>query len=155
MAFANDPLLAYALECADNANIDLYLENEPVCRIHDKEQIIQLFSSNTHPRLKFWLDIANLTELNEEINDLFIAEMAPRLGYLHIKDYVLSIGQKEYVPVTEGEVGYDTILNRIFKYCQNDLVVTVETHAKDNKVEMSSRAIMGTRLLLSKQGVNL
>ena len=71
------------------------------------------------------------------------------------KHYVFSNGQKEYVPVIEGEVGYDTILNRIFKYCQNDLVVTVETHAKDNKVEMSSRAIMGTRLLLSKQGVNL
>lgn len=155
LAFAEDPLFAYALECADKVHIDLYLENEPVCRVHNKEQIVQLFRTNNHPRLKFWLDIANLTELNEEIDDAFIKEMAPRLGYLHIKDYVLENGQKKYVPATEGEVDYQTILSKIFSHCKNDLVVTVETHAQDNKVEMSSRAITGTRLLLSKQGVNL
>jgi len=153
--FAGDPLLAYALQCADVAKIDLYMENEPVCNVHDKEQIIQLFKNNKHPRLKFWLDISNLTELNEEIDDAFIKEMSPRLGYLHIKDYVFKDGHKKYVPASEGNVDYLSILNRVFKYCVNELVITVETHAQDNKVEMSSRAIAGTRLLLSKQGVNL
>lgn len=153
--FAEDQLLAYALDCADRANIDLYLENEPVCRVHDKKQIAELFRNNNHERLKFWLDIANLTELNEEIDDAFITEMAPRLGYLHIKDYVIEDGKKKYVPAGEGEIDYANILSRIFQYCENDLVVTVETHAQDDKVKMSSRAIAGTRLLLSKQGVNL
>lgn len=82
-------------------------------------------------------------------------KMAPRLSYLHIKDYIISDGLKKYVPAGEGEVGYDSVLAKIFKYCDNDLVLTVETHAQNSKIEMSARAISGTRLLLSKQGVNL
>ncbi len=155
VTFAKDPLLAYALECANRMNIDLYLENEPVCRVHDKEQIINFFKNSNHPRLKFWLDIANLTELGEDINNEFIIEMAPRLSYLHIKDYIISNGLKKYVPAGEGEVDYDNVLAKIFKYCDNDLVLTVETHAQKSKIEMSARAISGTRLLLSKQGVIL
>ncbi len=155
ITFAKDPLLAYALECADRVNIDLYLENEPVCRVHDKEQIINVFKNNYHPRLKFWLDIANLTELGEDIDNAFIIEMAPRLSYLHIKDYTISNGLKEYVPAGEGEVDYNNVLAKIFKYCDNDLVLTVETHAQKSKIEMSARAISGTRLLLSKQGITL
>lgn len=118
-------------------------------------QIIKLFKNNNHPRLKLWLDIANLTELGEEIDNEFIIEMAPRLSYLHIKDYIISDGLKRYVPVGEGEVDYNSVLAKIFKYCDNDLVLTVETHAQNSKIEMSARAITGTRLLLSKQGVNL
>lgn len=155
LTFAKDPLLFYALECADKLNIDLYLENEPVCRVHNKDQILKLFRNNKHPRLKFWFDVANLTELNEEVDNEFIIQMAPRLGYLHIKDYVILDGKKIYVPANEGEVDYDVILQKVFKYSKNDLVLTVETHAKDNKIEMSSRAINGTRVLLSKQGVNV
>ena len=153
--FASDPLLAYALDCADKANIDLYLENEPVCRVHDKEQILELFKNNNHARLKFWLDIANLTELGEEIDDEFVTQIAPRLGYLHIKDYIIDDGKKKYVPAAEGEIDYINILGRIFQPCENDLVVTVETHAQNKKYEMSSRAIAGTRQLLSKQGITL
>lgn len=152
---ARDPLLSYALECADKAGIDLYIENEPVCRVHSKEQILELFRSIKHPRLKLWLDIANLVELNEDIDEPFIKELAPILGYLHIKDYVLKDGLKEYVPAGDGIVDYPSILKIIFNNCSNDLVITIETHAKSNKVDMSSRAIEGTKLLLTQQGVEL
>lgn len=81
--------------------------------------------------------------------------MAPRLSYLHIKDYTISDGLKKYVPAGEGEVDYNSVLAKIFKYCDNDLVLTVETHAQNSKIEMSARAISGTRQLLNKQGVIL
>jgi len=153
--FARDPLLSYALELADKADIDLYIENEPVCRVHNKKQLSELFKSINHPRLKFWLDIANLVELNEDIDETFMQELAPRLGYLHIKDYILKEGHKEYVPAGEGIIDYLSIFKTIFDNCNNELAITIETHAKSNKIEMSSRAIAGTRLLLIQQGIEI
>ena len=45
--FAEDPLLAYALKLAEKYSIDLYLENEPVCRVHRKEHIIESVGQST------------------------------------------------------------------------------------------------------------
>lgn len=77
-----------------------------------------------------------MTELGEVIDEAFIAEAAPRLGYLHIKDYTREGGSKVYVPAGEGEVNYSAILKTIFSHCSNNLVVTVETHAQADKVMM-------------------
>ena len=151
--FANDPLLAKALELADQNNIDLYIENEPVCRVNKKRDLIDLLKYNNNPRLKLWLDIANMVELDEIIDEEFIAEIAPRLGYIHVKDFTLRGGKKKYVPVGEGIIDYSTILTNLISKAANDIVLTVETHATEHKQESSTRAIIGTRNLLREQGV--
>ena len=151
--FAEDPLLAYALKLAEKYSIDLYLENEPVCRVHRKEHIIELLEAQQNPRLKLWLDIANLVELDEEIDDEFLEQVASRLGYVHVKDFVMKDEQRIYVPAGEGEVKYAEILGRIHKLGLDDLIFTVETHAKTDKVGSSIKSIKGTKELVSNLDV--
>lgn len=146
--FARDELLEYALNRADEHSIDLYLENEPVCRVHTKQDITRLLTSNQHQRLKFWFDIANLIEIGEELDEDFLRAISPRLGYLHIKDFVIIDGKKQYVPAAEGIIEYKRILSSILEVV-HDVVITVETHApEDKKIEYSERSIAGTNAIL-------
>lgn len=147
--FANDPLLAYALELAVKHDIDLYLENEPVCRVHDKAQILQLFKNQQSPNFKFWLDIANLVELDEIIDKAFIDEIAGRIGYVHVKDFVVDNGVRKYVPVGQGQIDYASILSTISAAVPQDLIFTVETHAKTDKIGASVASIKATQELVS------
>lgn len=148
--FGKDPLLSYSLELADQHNIDLLVENEPVCRVHNKAQVVALLNTQKNSRLKFWLDIANMLEIGEEVDDVFLQQVASRLGYVHVKDYVIKDGQRIHVPVGEGEIDYATILAAIDKLHVQDLIFTVETHAKTDKVGASITSIKATKALVSK-----
>ncbi|HKR81438.1 MAG TPA: sugar phosphate isomerase/epimerase family protein [Candidatus Saccharimonadales bacterium] len=151
--FAQDPLLAFALELAKKYNIDLYIENEPVCRVHTKQQIIELLANQQNSRLKLWLDIANLIELDEEIDDVFLAGVAKRLGYVHVKDFVMEDGRKIYLPTGQGQVDYKTILASIHQLGLSDLFFTVETHAKRDKIGASVESIKATKELVNHLNV--
>ncbi|SRR6266702_2728834 len=148
--FGKDPLLMYALELAEKHSIDLLVENEPVCRVHDKTQVVELLNTQASPRLKFWLDIANMLEIGEQIDEAFLQQVASRLGYVHVKDYVMKGSERIHVPVGEGEVDYATILAAIDKLHVSDLIFTVETHAKTDKVGASITSIKATKELVSK-----
>ncbi|MCX6729204.1 MAG: sugar phosphate isomerase/epimerase [Candidatus Saccharibacteria bacterium] len=152
--FAESPLLKLALSLAQQNNIDLYLENEPVCIACRKDQILEVFSSNKHPNFKFWLDIANLVELNEEIDDAFLSLLAERIGYIHVKDYRMDNGEKHYLPVGEGTINYPDILSHVFNATKNALIITVETHAKEDKVGASIKSIRGTKVALDIIGAD-
>lgn len=152
--FSIADLLGFALEEAARSNIKLYLENEPACIVHNKTQITEVFASNSHPNFKFWLDIANLAELNEVIDDEFLESISNRIGYIHIKDYKMSAGKKTYVPVGKGEINFKKILSRVFSLAKSELIVTVETHAKTNKIVSSVQSINGTKAILNTLGVN-
>lgn len=151
--FADSELLTYALTQADARNIDLYLENEPVCKVHAKSDILDLLKHNDHPRLNLWLDIANLIEVGEDLDSEFIRSIAGRLGYVHVKDFIEKDGEKTYVPVGKGTVAYNAVVQLLFHEKQDGIVVTVETHAKTNKMSTSEQSIIGLREILEKQGV--
>jgi sugar phosphate isomerase/epimerase len=146
--FAQDPLLAYALELADNYGIDLYLENEPVCRLYKKAQIVELLDNQKNPHLKLWLDVANLVEVNEEIDDTFLQQVADRLGYVHVKDFIMHDDQRSYVPVGQGQIDYRAILGKIDALHVENLIFTVETHAKTDKIGASVASIKATKALV-------
>ena len=147
--FAADPLLASALALADRYGIDLYVENEPVCVVHSQKELLNLFNHQKHPRLKLWLDIANLMEVGDKVDDAFLAQVSDRLGYVHIKDFTLVDDRPSYVPVGRGIIPYGEILQRIHSLAVKDLVFTVETHAKTNRVEASVHSVLATQKLLN------
>ncbi len=151
--FADSELLAFALAQAEARNIDLYLENEPVCKVHTKDDILDLLEHNGHPRLNLWLDIANLIEIGEDLDSEFIKSIVGRLGYVHVKDFIEENGEKTYVPVGKGSIAYNTAIQMLYKAKQDDIVITVETHAKTDKMSMSEQSIIGLRDILEKQGV--
>jgi sugar phosphate isomerase/epimerase len=149
LTFAGDPLLGFALELASQHDIDLYIENEPVCRVNSKTHLVELLSHQKNARLKLWLDVANLLELREEIDEVFLAQVADRLGYIHVKDFIMREGQKNYVTVGEGEIDYKKIFLSIDKLKLKDLVFSVETHAKTNKITSSINSFHATKKLTS------
>lgn len=149
-SFMHHPLLTFALEEAKKHAIDLYIENEPVCKIHTKETLVALFKTNKADNLKLWLDIANLLELNEDIDDTFLEEIAQHIGYIHVKDFVIENGTKKYVAVGDGSINYPDILSRVLHYCPDDTIVTIETHAQSDKVEISRKSLLYTKSLLHK-----
>lgn len=151
--FANSELLAYALQEADKRNLDLFLENEPVCKIHTKNDIVDLLENNTHTHLKLWLDIANLVELKEEINTEFIQRVKERLSYIHVKDFIVESGKKAYTVFAEGKIPYNGIMKLIYSEKSDGIDITVETHAQINKITQSERSILGLRKVLKEQGV--
>lgn len=149
-SFMHHPHLIFALEEARKYGIDLYIENEPVCKIHTKEALVSLFQNNESENLKLWLDIANLIELGETIDDDFLKAVAKHIGYIHVKDFIIEDGAKKYVAVGEGQIDYPAILSKVLDYCADDTVVTVETHARSNKIETSRKSLMYVKLLLSQ-----
>ncbi len=154
LTFSRSKLLVYALEEAAKRNIDLYLENEPVCKVHARQDIIDLLGSNKHEHLKLWLDIANLIEIGEDVNPAFIRDVASRLEYIHVKDFVNKDSVKKYVPAGEGIIDYEEIMKCIYEVKKENIIVTVETHAQKNKVESSVASIIGTRNILEAAGVD-
>jgi sugar phosphate isomerase/epimerase len=149
--FAKGELLDFALKSAQKVGIDLYLENEPVCKVHTKKEVTELLNANQSSNFKFWLDIANFIELDEKIDNDFLNMITPRLGYVHVKDFLLENGEKVYVPTGEGVINYKEILTSILASADGELVITIETHATDeNKIEYSKRAIHATNLILKQ-----
>lgn len=151
--FAKNQLLIYALGLAEEKGIELFLENEPVCKVHTKEQVQNFLIGNVADNLKFWLDVANFVELGEDIGLDFLQKVASRVGYVHVKDFRIENGKRSYVPVGEGCVDYERILNDILSVAQNDIVITIETHASDkNKIEYSRQSIRAVQKILTMNG---
>lgn len=138
--FAANQLLKYALDEAAKHNIDLLIENEPVCRIHTKATLVDFLNKNQSSNLKLWLDIANLLEIGETIDDTFLDSVGPRTKYVHVKNYVFKNGVKQYVPAGDGEIDYDSVLTRVLSHCPQDVIVSVETHAPQEQKISSSRS---------------
>lgn len=138
--FASSQLLEYALGAAAERNINLLIENEPVCRIHTKAALIDFLDKNQSPNLKLWLDIANLLEIGETIDENFLSHIGPRIGYIHVKNYMVKDGSRQYVPAGDGEIDYSSILPLVLSYCPQEVVVSVETHALQSEKVSASRS---------------
>lgn len=138
--FASSQLLEYALGAAAERNINLLIENEPVCRIHTKAALIDFLDKNQSPNLKLWLDIANLLEIGETIDENFLSHIGPRIEYIHVKNYMVKDGSRQYVPAGDGEIDYSSILPLVLSYCPQEVVVSVETHALQSEKVSASRS---------------
>ena len=138
--FASSRLLEYALSEAAKRNVNLLIENEPVCRIHTKAALIDFLNKNQSPNLKLWLDVANLLEIGETIDENFLSAIGPRTGYIHVKNYIVKDGVRQYVPAGDGEIDYNSILPLVLSYCLQDAVVSVEAHAPQSEKISASRS---------------
>lgn len=149
--FASSQLLQYALNEAAKRNIDLLIENEPVCRIHTKASLIDFLCKNQSSNLKLWLDIANLFEIGETIDKEFLSAVGRRIGYIHVKDFITNGGVRQYVPAGSGEIDYNSVLPLVLSYCPQEVTVSVETHASQaEKIASSRKSLMYLTALLSK-----
>ena len=152
--FANNELLKFTLIEAAKHNIDILVENEPVCNLRKKQDLMELVANNSTTNLKIWLDIANIIEQNENIDRFFINKIKNRIGYIHIKNFVFDDGIKEYVAIKDGNIDYKKILSLLKLYCSN-CNISVETHAKsDNKITFSEKSLEYLKDIIHKSEVS-
>ena len=149
--FLADPMLAYALELAEDLDIYLCVENEPVCHIYTKQQLIELFAANTHPRMRLWLDVANLIRIGDVVDEELLSSVGDAIIYVHVKDYITKANDVEYVPVGSGEIDYPKTLSLIAQHLPDQTFVTIETHApQDLKQAYSERSIVAMQEMLRR-----
>ncbi|EOO24821.1 hypothetical protein IIU_06591 [Bacillus cereus VD133] len=140
-----------------NSNHTFLIENEPVCTVYTKRHVKDLahyITQNNIGNIKIWLDIANLIQIGEEIDEAFIANIAPCIGYIHVKDFIKNGDAITYVPVGEGMIHYERILSLLDKYIpdRQDITISIETHAnaEENKYTYSKKSIIALRETLKK-----
>jgi sugar phosphate isomerase/epimerase len=140
----------------DADDILFLLENEPVCTVHTKKHLLDFTKYITNEKYNnfgIWLDIANLIQLDEELDEDFIQKIAPYIKYIHVKDFVLNDdGKINYVAAGSGIVPYESIFLMLDKYIPNnqDVIISIETHAKNekDKYDNSQESIFFLRKLL-------
>ncbi|MEV5879376.1 sugar phosphate isomerase/epimerase family protein [Streptomyces sp. NPDC052101] len=125
---ADDPLLPWALDRAEQAGVRLLLENEPVCTVADPGALLHVLTA--HPRLGLWMDLGNLHEVGAADSGTITA-LAPYVEYVHIKDFRLHPEGRQFVPAGMGEVPYTKLLT-VLRQERPGLPYALETHVKDD-----------------------
>lgn len=141
-------LIKYALDVAKHKDIQLMLENEPVCYISKLEDYINTFSSGEYDGLRAWFDIANVYEEGERITNSDLKALAPYVDYLHVKD---PVGFKihKYKPLGQGYINYKRVFDMLEQYISNPLHLSIETHVKDDKWNASDVSLTYLHKLLN------
>lgn len=143
-------------QLTDAKDINFLIENEPVCNIRKKQDIIELAKELSINKDKFnnigiWFDIANYLEIEKKIDDDFIKLIANRIRYLHVKDFQVMNNSIYYVPVGQGNLNYLKILEKLANNLhRSDIYASIETHANSlrNKWEWSEESYLVLNSLL-------
>ncbi len=133
-------LLLFALKKAKEKDVQLLLENEPVCNVSRLSDYIGMFTSGKYEGLRAWFDIANIYEEGERISEEDLMVLAPYIGYLHVKDPIAPKVHK-YKPLGKGYINYKYIFGLMEDIIQNPLYLSIETHVKDDKWNASSESL--------------
>jgi predicted dehydrogenase/sugar phosphate isomerase/epimerase len=140
-------LLIFALKLAKEKDVQLMLENEPVCYISKIKDYISIFTSKKYRGLRSWFDIANVYEEGETISQSDLDQLAPYIDYLHLKDPVALMNHR-YVPLGKGYVNYKRIFDILESTIDSSLYISIETHVKNDKWDASHESLKYLHKLL-------
>ncbi|TDL95503.1 sugar phosphate isomerase/epimerase family protein [Macrococcus carouselicus] len=123
-----------------NQPYEFFIENELVCNFYSKEHLVNLsnfIDRKNIKNIKIWLDIANIYRNDEYIDKNFIKKIKHNIGYVHCKDYKILENSKkvEFVPLGDGIIDYDYILNLLENELKSETIVSIETHAPWEQVK--------------------
>ena len=105
---------------ADQANTYMAVEAVTHHVIHTPERMIRFVEDIHHPRLKVIFDINNMMTLdNLNQQEAMIHQMFDRLEHqiwaVHVKDFDFVDGEKRVVPLGEGLLKLDVLMDRVKK----------------------------------------
>lgn len=135
----SDDLFQYCLHKAQEKNISILVENEPVCHIHtvnDMEMLLETFDN-----LDLWLDVANFYQVNEDFSLRELERFLPRIRHVHLKDLITRDSQMRYVPLGCGDIPWEEILCFLFKYSNYEISFSIETHVSADKISSTEESI--------------
>ncbi|MEV7471895.1 sugar phosphate isomerase/epimerase family protein [Streptomyces kronopolitis] len=148
-SFVEDPLLPRALALAEQAEVRLLIENEPVCTVADTQSLLTVLERFHDAGLGLWLDLGNLHEVGQA-EPATVEALAPYTHYVHIKDYQQAAdGSRRFCPAGTGSVPYDELLPRLGAL-RPALPYALETHVRDTPAEALAAGSAYLRAALAK-----
>jgi hypothetical protein len=141
-------LFNYASELATTHSVQLLLENEPVAFGHKYEDYLALLARLESMGIAAWFDIANLYELGTPVSTSMLRRVANYINYIHVKDPI-SLGVHKFVPFGEGYINYKRIFADLVPLFTKDVFLSIETHAKRNKIESTQISLDNLTKLLA------
>ena len=150
--FISDPIFLYALKKAEENNILLLLENEPVCYIYKKKDILNVINEVKSKNFGIWLDIANLYRTGERITYLDIVALKNKIFHLHFKD--IDEGNN-YVVFGEGRINYKRIVSDLSDILINkNVCASLEVHIKGASEKQTLKSIRNLKKTLNTKRVS-
>jgi sugar phosphate isomerase/epimerase len=140
--------LEQLLRLAEERDLVLALENEPVCNVRSLAGLAALVESYAHPRLTALLDLGNLWSEGERPSLADVLGLVPRIEVLHVKDW--SAASRRHVPCGEGDVPFAAWLPAILaRAAPRRLTLSIETHVPQDRTESTRRALHALRALIA------
>ena len=151
--FLGDSLFWLALGEAKKRDMLLLLENEPVCLISKKSQLIRFIEKANHSYLKIWFDIANFYQIGEQVLRKDLLAFGQKIGYFHLKDFVRGPALK-YVPLGEGVINYKRIISDISSvFDKKEIFLSLETHVHKQKINATKKSLITLRRYITQKRV--
>lgn len=140
-------LILYALKLAGENDVQLMLENEPVCHISKLEDYINAFTSGEYTGLKAWFDIANVYQEGEQLTARDLTAIVPFIEYMHIKDPI-GLKAHKYTVLGQGYINYKRIFDNLERVIKKPIHISIETHVKNDKRNASHKSLEYLKTLL-------
>ena len=121
--------LSALLELAEQHDVVLLMENEPVCNIQSIAGLLALMRGYEHPRLRCLLDIGNVHSAGGTVTAAELGAIMPYVPYMHIKDY--HAGRKRHAVLGEGSVPFAELLPICLAAAPHgaaEMVLSLEVH---------------------------
>ena len=121
-----DEDLSALIRLAEQHDLVLLMENEPVCNIRDIAGLVRLMRTYDHPRLRCLLDIGNVYGAGGTVSVADLDAIMPYVPYMHIKDY--HSGERRHAILGQGSVPYGALLPACLPRAQGEMTLSLEVH---------------------------
>lgn len=121
-----DADLTALIRLAEQHDLVLLMENEPVCNIRDIAGLVQLMRTYEHPRLRCLLDIGNVYGAGGTVSGADLDDIMPYVPYMHIKDYHSS--ERRHAILGQGSVPYAELLPAYLARARGEMTLSLEVH---------------------------
>ena len=167
---------------ADQYDIAMQLENEPVCNIGNVGELAAFFTARKeaiaeeafddddddddddsekdkaaqreNSFLKPLVDIANGWATGERPSDPDIAALAPLVTAIHLKDRDLAANRT--VPMGDGNIPWPAELKRLLGSVKTkEVLASIETHCPQDARNATARSVAGLRRIAAEIGVEV
>ena len=144
------------MDLAQQADVAVEMENEPVCNIGSVSELAQFFAhfSDAPGHLRPLVDIGNSWNIGKPPTDDEIAALAPRVDLIHLKDR--DFKARRTVPVGDGGVPWAEELKRLLSGVRGpEVVASMETHCPQDGRNATAKSVAALRRIAGEIGVEI
>ena len=148
-------------------SVAIEIENEPVCNIGSITELAEFFTALTEavepnpipPHLRPLVDIGNAWSIGKPPTDAEIAQLAPLVDLIHLKDRDTSA--KRTVPLGDGDIPWAAELTRLLtetakaSHPIKEIQASIETHCPQDGRNATARSVAALRRIAAEIGVEV